>query len=737
MQHQTFELQLKVYNLLWNIVQDVLKHFRKQPKTVESEKLRTKANNHRSKLARTNNIMKKRKNIETRGFDTNAYVSHKQSLNKKQAEKIIELMTENKNKDGPEAAPDPDDIYTTAYKEHLEELQSTQEYFTNFPRENWTSEELEILFLTIGNFDRDIRTHDTLKKRQNIDTRGYDTNATITRHEYRQHEAAIEQETAAEEETAPIMEHLHPKMQEYEQNLPEPDNNIRLMTSTPDLKQPTPIIQYHPKGFRPYGQMQDVFNSHAPVKIVGGTYDAGKTYSCVAYIDHLARNYPGARLTFIHRYQNRIFHNIIPTYEKYLGFKPTSVDHPTPTPIAKYGGEIPIFYEYWNGSRIYMNGLDKPQNLLSDFFDAAFVNQAELLTFDRWDELTARVSERAGVLPIAFLLGDCNPSTPNHWIRQQTKAGKIEYYEMTFRDNPEIYDPETGEITARGQRRVEKLENLEGMRYKRGYEGVWASNEGLVFDTFQTDKHIIDNFKIPKKWTRYLSIDWGFRNAASCIWWARDKDKRLYAYKEIYKTHLTVPDFIELIKKNCTDKESFRYVSVDNANQDAIQQLRDAGFRIQQPKKSRVAQIDIIKQRLKIDKTGNPSIAFFRDRLVHDPDPSLQEEYRPTDVVDEFLTCTYDAKITGTGKDDEAIKGDHHGIDGTAYLLLSQKQNSTVGTGKHICFAVGIPKERWDPDKHIGGIDPEEFEKKLNERKKNEKNKTEYVRTVLPGLGRR
>ena len=521
-------------------------------------------------------------------------------------------------------------------------------------------------------------------------------------------------------------------------NLPvanEPDNNIRLMTSTPDLKQPTPIIQYHPKGFRPYGRMQDVFKSHAPVKIVGGTYDAGKTYSCVAYIDHLARNYPGARLTFIHRYQNRIFHNIIPTYEKYLGFKPTSIDNPNPTPIAKYGGEIPIFYEYWNGSRIYMNGLDKPQNLLSDFFDAAFVNQAELLTFDRWDELTARVSERAGALPIAFLLGDCNPSTPNHWIRQQTKAGKIEYFEMTFRDNPEIYHPETGEITITGQRRVEKLENLEGMRYKRGYEGVSAPNEGLVFDTFQTDKHIIDNFKIPKKWTRYLSIDWGFRNAASCIWWARDKDKRLYAYKEIYKTHLTVPDFIALIKKNCTDKESFRYVSVDNANQDAIQQLRNAGFRIQQPKKSRVAQIDIIKQRLKIDKTGNPSIVFFRDRLVHDPDPVLQEEYRPTDVVDEFLTCTYDEKITGTGKDDEAIKGDHHGIDGTAYLLLSQRQNRTIGTSKHLCFAVGVPKEEWDPEKHIGGVDPEEFQKKLDEiEKQNDEEPNKTPKFIIPGV---
>ena len=403
--------------------------------------------------------------------------------------------------------------------------------------------------------------------------------------------------------------------------------------------------------------MKDVFNSHAPVKIVGGTYDAGKTYGCVAYIDHLARNYPGARLTFIHRYETRVYQNVIPTYEKYLGFKPTSIDNPNPTPIAKYGGEKTKFFEYWNGSRIYITGIDKPENLLSNFFDAAFVNQAELLTFDRWDELTARVSERAGVLPIAFLLGDCNPSTPNHWILQQRKAGKIEYFEMTYKDNPEIYDQETGEMVVGGERRMQKLLNLEGVRYKRGYEGVWASAEGLVFETFSPEIHIIDKFDIPKEWHRYLSIDWGFRNPASCIWWARDPDNRLYAYKEIYKTKLTAPEFIQLIKANIKDDEIIHYASVDNADQDAIEQLRKARIRIKEPKKSRTSQIDIVQQYLKVDETGKPAIFFLRDRLIHNPDEDLRSEYRPLDITDEFLTCTYDEKITSTAKDDEAIKG--------------------------------------------------------------------------------
>lgn len=446
--------------------------------------------------------------------------------------------------------------------------------------------------------------------------------------------------------------------------------------------QETQTLGWKSKGFRPYGQMQDMFNSLASVKIAGGTYDAGKTFSCVAYIDTLATLYPGARLTFIHRSLNRVHRNIIPTYEKYLGYRPTRRDDPHPTPVTRFGGEHPDFFEYHNGSRIYMNGLDKPQNLLSDFFDAAFVNQAELVAFDTWDELTARVSERAGKMPIAFLIGDCNPSVPNHWIRRQTKAGKLAYFKMSFRDNPEIYNQKTGELTQGGKRRVERLQNLEGLRYKRGYEGEWCSGEGLVFDAFQPEVHIVDNFAISPQWARYLSIDWGFRNPSSCLWWARSPDDRIYAYKEIYKTKLTKPDFIRLIQQNCDAVDRVQYAAVDSADQDAIEQLQRAGFRVQEPKKSRATQIDAIKERLKVDATGEPALFFLRDRLVHAPDADLKDAYRPVEVTDEFLSCVYDEKVHGTHRDDEAIKGDNHGIDSTAYFILSLQGGRRMGSGR-------------------------------------------------------
>ena len=345
-----------------------------------------------------------------------------------------------------------------------------------------------------------------------------------------------------------------------------------------------PVNRYSPDGYRPYGKMLDLMTSHAPVKIAGGTYDAGKTFGCVAYMDMLAKRYPGSRMTFIHRSLNRVYRNILPTYEKFLGYRPRSREETVFSSnewVARFGGERPEFFEYWNGSRIYMNGLDKPQNLLSDFFDAGFVNQAELVPFEAWDELTARVSERAGTMPIATLVGDCNPSVPHHWIRQQTKERKIAYFKTSFLDNPEIVDqwaPEIGALklafvadpqatlkkmsglfTGSGLRRVEKLMNLEGLRYKRGFLGEWCSGEGLVFERFEPETHIIDNFTIAPRWQRYLSVDWGFRNPSSVIWWARSPDDRLYAYKEIYKTQTTKPELIKMITDNCDVSDRIRF----------------------------------------------------------------------------------------------------------------------------------------------------------------------------------
>ena len=467
-----------------------------------------------------------------------------------------------------------------------------------------------------------------------------------------------------------------------------------------------PVFSFEAEGYMPWGAMQDVYRSQASVRIVGGTYDAGKTFGGIAYMDAFAWKNPGARMTFVHRSLNRVYRNIVPSYEKFLGYKPTSRDDSNPTPVTRFGGERPEFFEYANGTRIYMNGLDKPQNLLSDFFDAGFVNQAELVPFDAWDELTARVSERAGTSPIAVLLGDCNPNVKHHWIRQQAKEKKLDYFRMSFLDNPEIIpdqqSPRLAEFKREfenapdrklidkiadmfsdsGFRRVDKLRNLEGLRFKRGFLGTWGADEGLVFDGFDPEIHVVD-ISIMPNWRRYLSVDWGFRNPSSVIWWARSPDDRLYAYKEIYKPELTKPELIQLIKDNCDKRyDRIQYAAVDSEDQEGVEMLKRAGFRVNEPKKDRITQIQAVQERLKVDATGQPAIMFLRDRLVHAPDQNLKDDYKGTDVVDEFLSLTYSENMKGTRKDDQETVGEDHGTDSTAYLCTSLQAKQSIGSGR-------------------------------------------------------
>lgn len=50
--------------------------------------------------------------------------------------------------------------------------------------------------------------------------------------------------------------------------------------------------------------------------------------------------------------------------------------------------------------------------------------------------------------------------------------------------------------------------------------GDWNVLLGSFFPEFDTRKHVIRQFKIPKHWTRFMSIDWGSATPFSVGWWA-------------------------------------------------------------------------------------------------------------------------------------------------------------------------------------------------------------------------
>jgi len=259
--------------------------------------------------------------------------------------------------------------------------------------------------------------------------------------------------------------------------------------------------------------------------MVSGPADTGKTISLCWKLDALAKCYPGCSLVIARKQRTDLYSTVIETYKKRILRK---------QPVNVYGGEHPEFFEYPNGSRIWCAGLDKPGKVLSSEHDVIYVNQAEEISLIDWETITTRVTGRAGHMPYSQALGDCNPSSPNHWIPQRAKAGALTLIPTTHRDNPELYNQETGEITPAGIERLGSLKNLTGSRLQRLYYGLWSAPEGAIYELYDDEVHKCAAFNPPSTWPRFVGIDPAGAYRAA-VWGAYDpQNKRLNIYREHY-----------------------------------------------------------------------------------------------------------------------------------------------------------------------------------------------------------
>jgi hypothetical protein len=277
------------------------------------------------------------------------------------------------------------------------------------------------------------------------------------------------------------------------------------------------------------------------------------------------------------------------TYSTVLQTWQNEIIDPT---VTVYGGEKAQWYDYPNGSRVWVAGMDKSTKVLSGQFDCVYVNQAEELSSMDWQMLTMRATGRAGHIPHPQTMGDCNPGPPSHWIRQRAKAGLLTLFNSTHRDNPELYDQKTGEITEQGKQRIGALDRLTGALKKRYRYGLWAAPEGSVygeyFDGLREDgeygKHLVAAFEIPRQWPRTVGIDpAGAKRAA--LWLAYDpQGNRLHVYREMALPFgSTVQYFAGEVLKASQGEPIFAWVCGAKSERDWRTEFQAAGIPVIDP----------------------------------------------------------------------------------------------------------------------------------------------------------
>ena len=412
------------------------------------------------------------------------------------------------------------------------------------------------------------------------------------------------------------------------------------------------------------------------------------TFSALYKMHNLALKYPGCRILLARKlYSSLVSTALVTYYRKVLPYPP---EHPL-CPVTVFGGSRPETIIYPNGSMMVVAGLDNADKVLSAEYDFVYVNQAEELSLHDWEQILSRTTGRAGNAPYSQVFGDCNPGAPNHWILNRPS---LELYTATHQDNPMLYDHKAGEWTAQGKRTISILSTMTGLRYKRGFLGLWAGAEGQIYESFDEQVHIVDPFPIPDSWRRWRVIDFGYTHPFSCQWWAQDHKGTLYMYREIYMSGRIVdehvngadgkPGILEL-----SAGERYEATICDHDAEDRAT-LEKNGIKTKRADKAIRQGIEAVQIRLRVDADGNSGIYFFRDALVEEDD-KLRTRYKPLSVVGEFggyAWPSFDARRREANSRDEIpIRADDHGLDCLRYVVMEVDGRKKVGQAKVIAYA--------------------------------------------------
>lgn len=339
-------------------------------------------------------------------------------------------------------------------------------------------------------------------------------------------------------------------------------------------KKPAPPVKPNEKVLdmpRFRGAPLALLKNHDHAVVIVGPKDCSKTWAACAKMVYLCTdpNRPKVRGAMVRKTFHSLFDSCVKTFDTIT----------QDLPLKRLGGRT---YRdrviFPNGSEIVCVGLDSAQKLQSSEWGFIYVNQCEEITENDFEMVAGCVSGRGTSVAYPQILGDCNPSGSRHWIRERSQRGQLTLLNATHKDNPVLYD-DAGNITSEGQRRIGILkQTLTGVRRKRLLEGMWATAEGAVFDTFDPALHVCERLVAEMKHF-WLAMDEGTTNPAVILLVGGDSDGRWHVFKEYYKTG-QAPELVVATAKDWFQRDGNRMTcelaAVDDAAAGLIMSLNSS-----------------------------------------------------------------------------------------------------------------------------------------------------------------
>lgn len=388
------------------------------------------------------------------------------------------------------------------------------------------------------------------------------------------------------------------------------------------------------------------FLDKSRILLLTGAAGGGKTRLAAEKMNWYCQAFPGASCAIVRKYREWIRESCGIEMTKAAGFAPNAEGK----------------WAYPNGSRIISIGMGdyrQREGVRSAEFDLAWMEEATQFTEQDFNELGARMRGTAG--PWRQLILSTNPDAPTHWVnRRMINGGEASVHISRASDNPNT-----------GEDYDEFLDGLTGVQRQRLLEGKWVQAEGIVYNLYDADVHLIDPFEIPKDWKRHVSVDFGMTNPTSVSWYAEDGDGRLYQYRQTYKTQET-SEYHARRAAELSAGETISTCVCDSESPEGIAQFRAHFFRgaigAKKGPGSVEAGIDLVTARLKVQKDGKPRVFFLRGNLV-EADRRLADVGLPTSTVEEIVQYVRKPMKDARVQYENRFEGEDHGLDELRMLV--------------------------------------------------------------------
>ena len=232
-------------------------------------------------------------------------------------------------------------------------------------------------------------------------------------------------------------------------------------------------------------------------------------------------------------------------------------------------------HEYFvNNNRIEFISLDQPTKIRGRKRDLLFINECNELTFEDWQQLIFRTTERVII--------DYNPSDEFHWIYDKVLTREdVDFFQTNYKDNPFLSNVIKQEI--------ERLKDIDDNYWRVYGLGERGKSRSLVF-SFQTIPNIPPSAKLVSR-----GLDFGFSNDPSALVETYIDGDNMYARELLYRTGMTNQDIGNELQRIGLDRRD--EIWCDSAEPKSIEEIHRMGYNTKKTYKGAInISIDMIRR---------------------------------------------------------------------------------------------------------------------------------------------